>query len=217
MDSSSASSAPAKEWASRGLSISLALGVAAGFVLFGLDAPGPSLLIGGAAAVFLSAAVEQDVRHRRLPNLLTLPCLVLALVFHTVAPASLGAFGGIASLLGAALGFMLLFLPYALGLLGAGDVKIMMALGALIGGPMLLISFFWATVLGGMGGVLILAQRRGFGEMFSRWTASWWSTWASGRPTYLAPPASSAAAHGLPFALTLGFGHIAGLALGAPW
>ena len=82
------------------------------------------------AAVFAAAAGWTDWRSRRIPNWLTLPGLVLAIAANTLA---WGWTGARDSLLGAGLGLALL-LPFVLvRSLGAGDWKLVGALGAFLG------------------------------------------------------------------------------------
>lgn len=196
-------------------------GVLAGLVLwgsafFGEGAPWPATPPVAAAAVFLSLGVFFDMRHRRLPNLLTFGTLAAGLGFQFLAPASLGALGAGAAFAGVGVG-MLLFVPYAMGLVGAGDVKASMALGALIGASAQLETLVWAGLLGAVLGTIILVARSGFGPMLRRWWLSWLITHGTRRVTYLAPEPHEAAAQGLPYAVTLGFGFVLHLAYGAPW
>lgn len=81
------------------------------------------------AGALLYAAWE-DVRTRRIPNWLTFGLLLtgLARSFGPAASATPGqAFAGFA------LGFAITFLPFALGALGGGDVKLIAACGAWMG------------------------------------------------------------------------------------
>ncbi|MHC4403619.1 MAG: A24 family peptidase, partial [Planctomycetota bacterium] len=88
----------------------------------------PNVVAGCAA----SAAAVVDVREYRVPNRLTVPLLVLGVVYHSFA----GGLDGLQmSLLGAAFGFASLILAYAIGILGAGDVKLVAAVGAWLGLP----------------------------------------------------------------------------------
>jgi prepilin peptidase CpaA len=82
-------------------------------------------------AVFLAVwAGAMDWRHRRIPNWLTVPGLLAGVVFN----AMLGGWpGATASLVGAGLGLLVL-LPFVLvKALGAGDWKLVGALGAVLG------------------------------------------------------------------------------------
>ncbi|MGE5553691.1 MAG: prepilin peptidase [Betaproteobacteria bacterium] len=101
----------------------------------------------------LVVAVVSDVRRRRIPNLLTFPSLAMGLFLGTVEAgwAGLGT-----SLLGALLGAGLLFLPFALGGIGAGDVKLMAVVGA-FGGPSLAVqAFLTGAIFGGVGSAFLL-------------------------------------------------------------
>jgi prepilin peptidase CpaA len=86
----------------------------------------PNMVAGCAAG----AAAVVDVRKYRVPNRLTLPLLPLGVAYHSIAG---GVDGLQTSLLGAAFGFASLILAYAIGILGAGDVKLVAAVGAWLG------------------------------------------------------------------------------------
>lgn len=99
-----------------------------------------------------------DWRSRRIPNWLTVPALVLGIAANTLAT---GWDGAKESLLGAALGLGLL-LPFVLiRSLGAGDWKLVGALGAFLG-PSRLTTVLLGTILvaGLMAVVLIVWKRR---------------------------------------------------------
>ncbi|MFV1959997.1 MAG: prepilin peptidase, partial [Planctomycetota bacterium] len=79
----------------------------------------------------LGLAVWTDVRDGKVYNRLTYPAALLGLVLNaTVRPPGVGL--GQASL-GLAVGFIPLFLAFAVGGLGGGDVKLMGAVGAFLG------------------------------------------------------------------------------------
>jgi prepilin peptidase CpaA len=105
-------------------------------------------------AVLLVAlvAVFYDVRTGRIPNALTFGAAALALVYGAVS-------GGSSMLAGAALAWVigaLLFFPFfALGGMGAGDVKLLAALAAWLGpGDTLWLAMF-ASVAGGVLGAAV--------------------------------------------------------------
>jgi len=88
-----------------------------------------------------------DIRHHRIPNWLTLGSACVALAYHAV---SGGSGGLIVATLGWFLGAAAFFLPFALGGLGAGDVKLVAALGAWLGpGDALWLALF-TGVAGGL-------------------------------------------------------------------
>jgi prepilin peptidase CpaA len=83
-----------------------------------------------AALVCASIATLYDLRTRRIPNKLTLPAILFGLVLHLVrgGPAELG-LSALAGLIAGGV-FLLFFLA---GGMGAGDVKLMTAIGTLAG------------------------------------------------------------------------------------
>src|SRR5919198_3378786 len=103
--------------------------------------------------VVTGLAVRADVRTRRIPNLLTGPAVLLGLVAHL-------AMGGTAGLSSSALGMAAaggLLLPgWLMGWMGAGDVKLMAAVGAWLGFPLGVFAAL-ATLMAGGGVAPIVA------------------------------------------------------------
>jgi prepilin peptidase CpaA len=99
-----------------------------------------------AAAVASSVAVATDLRHRRIPNWLTGGTLAAGLVMNVWLA---GLDGGLTALLGAGLGFFLLVPLYALRAMGAGDVKLLAALGGLLGPRDLVSIAVYGAIVGG--------------------------------------------------------------------
>jgi len=88
-----------------------------------------------------------DILFKKIPNWLTLPTLVAGGVIHSLIN---GAEGFFFSLQGIGAGFGLLFLFYLLGAMGAGDVKLMAAIGSFVGPKEVFMIFILATALGGI-------------------------------------------------------------------
>ncbi|MDR7052193.1 prepilin peptidase CpaA [Duganella sp. 3397] len=106
-------------------------------------------------SLLLAGAVWQDVRSRRIPNVLVLVGLVLAFALQAVLPegdglflAPFGSIGLLWSLAGVATGLALLLPMYALRALGAGDVKLLAMIGAFVG-PGAVIGIAACTLLAG--------------------------------------------------------------------
>lgn len=116
------------------------------------------------AAVTLFAAVT-DVRRFKVPNKLTFPALLLGLVCSSL----LGGFMGLGiSFLGAVTGFAVLLVFYALGGVGAGDVKLFTALGSWLG-PRLTIEVFVASAIAaGIYALVLVILQDGLGLAFFR-------------------------------------------------
>jgi prepilin peptidase CpaA len=109
------------------------------------------LTIGQFVSLGLAAvACGWDLRTRRIPQVLTLGGALAAVVFHSV---NGGSNAGVASAAGWFVGIAIFFLPFALGGLGAGDVKLLGAIGAWLG-PM---NAIWVGLYAGAaGGILAI-------------------------------------------------------------
>jgi len=166
------------------------------------------------AAAFLFFAVASDVRFHRVPNLLTMPAFVCALI----AAPLIGANGGLTdTLMGAALGFALLIGPYALGGVGAGDVKALMALGAWVGAETILGATAWAMIAAGTFGITLLTLNGELLAFAKRWGRIAIGMLTQRRNVYEPPAAGSHAAGGIPFAAALAVGLAAQFYGGLPW
>jgi prepilin peptidase CpaA len=116
-------------------------------------------------ALGLLACAITDTRSHRIPNAVTFPLMALALVVH----ASVAGWDGIFfSMKGVALGLGLFCIPYLLGGMGAGDVKLMMAVGAVIGSRGILSAFIYIAVIGGVFALLALVRRQGLAAFTRR-------------------------------------------------
>jgi len=103
-----------------------------------------SLAVGIGAIAFMIMAAVYDYRSRRIPNWLNLCAASIGLSVRGLAEG----FPGIQdALLGGAFGFGLLFVMFALGSGGGGDVKLMGALGIWLGFSMTLVVFLLAAVI----------------------------------------------------------------------
>lgn len=94
-----------------------------------------------------AAATVIDIRRRRVPNVLTMGVASMGLVLAMagVAPVTVGG-----ALAGLALGLVLLLPAHAFGAMGAGDVKLLAAFGALLGPVEVFDAFLRAAILGGV-------------------------------------------------------------------
>jgi prepilin peptidase CpaA len=94
-----------------------------------------------------SVAVFEDIRRQHIPNWVTVGACGAALVYHGISRG----FAGLAlALLGALAGFGIFLVFYCLGALGAGDIKLMAAFGALLGAHGVLLAAFLAAIIGAL-------------------------------------------------------------------
>lgn len=98
-----------------------------------------------------------DLRTRRVPNVVTFGAAAAAVGFSLLQHGWAGvAWSGAGWFVA-----VLLFVPFfALGGLGAGDVKLLGALGAWLGGPNALYLAFYTSLAGGIMALIVVVMRR---------------------------------------------------------
>jgi len=102
-------------------------------------------------------AAATDLRSRRIPNWLTLAGVLAGIVLNSFL--NVDRFNWRTALLGLGLAFAVYFPLYLLRGMGAGDVKLMAAVGALMGPANWFAIFILSNVLGGIAAVLILLSK----------------------------------------------------------
>jgi len=111
--------------------------------------PVPITLVLAATAI----AAVTDVWKFKVYNLLTFPLLASGLAYHAIHG---GGPGLAASFLGALAGFAFMIFLYAMGGMGAGDVKFVTALGAWLGLPLTLYVMIAGCLAAGAYAVVLL-------------------------------------------------------------
>lgn len=104
-----------------------------------------------------------DLEQRILPNVITLPGIVVGFLFSLVLPP-----GWVSALIGLALGGGVLFAIAEAYYrirgeegLGMGDVKMLAMIGAFLGWPLMLVTLLLATLSGSLVGLVMIAVGRG--------------------------------------------------------
>jgi leader peptidase (prepilin peptidase)/N-methyltransferase len=115
--------------------------------------------------VFASALIVLfaiDLEHQILPNVITLPGIVLGFICSWLVPP-----GPLMSLAGIALGGGLLwgiseawFRLRHVEAMGFGDVKMLAMVGAFLGVKMVILTFILSSMIGGVVGIALIATRR---------------------------------------------------------
>jgi prepilin peptidase CpaA len=100
-----------------------------------------------ALSLILTAAALTDLRFQRIPNFLTLPGILISLVYCS---ATNGIDGFFFSISGVAVGTGILIIPWLLGCMGAGDAKLMGVVGGFLGVKGALSSFLLIALVGGV-------------------------------------------------------------------
>jgi prepilin peptidase CpaA len=115
------------------------------------------------AAGALTATIV-DIRSRRIPNVLTGS---MAAVGVGLAASGLSGISVGASVAGMVIGLLLMLPGHALGATGAGDVKLMAAVGAVIGIHVIVNAFLFTALAGGILAVAVAVRRRRLGATLS--------------------------------------------------
>ena len=105
------------------------------------------------AAVLVIAAIL-DYRFKKVPNIVTFPAIAAGLTMAFLVSGFLGLSISIAGLV---IGMALLYLPYAAGGMGAGDVKFLGAIGAIKGPWFVFITFLATAIIGGVMAIFRIA------------------------------------------------------------
>jgi len=157
----------------------------------------------GVAVVIACLACLYDVSSSRIPNRLTFAAASLAIVFHVLAPAGEGLSHAI---LGLFVGLLVFFPLFALGAMGAGDVKLMACVGAWIGATPILYVALYGSVAGGVLALVVALRRRYLRQMLSnlKMLATYW--WVEGIKPLPALTIESTQSLRLPYALAIAAG-----------
>jgi len=124
------------------------------------------------SVIMVIAAVIDGVQLK-VPNWLTLPLIAGGWLYSSVAAMSQGDpwwIGLCWSLLGTAVGFALLLPAYAVGGMGAGDVKLLMGCGAWVHAAVTFYAFCVGAVVGGLMAIAMVLLAR-------QWRHHYWQFW----------------------------------------
>lgn len=117
------------------------------------------MLINFILLIILAVCVVTDIRKRKIYNKVIFPALAVAFISSIILD---GLSGLGTSTIGFLVGFILLLIPYILGGMGAGDVKLMALIGALKGYEFVIESFIYTALIGGVLAIGVIIIRGGF-------------------------------------------------------
>lgn len=104
--------------------------------------------------IILLIAAIFDMRFHKIPNWLTYSTMAGAIIYHTGINGWEGLLfcGG-----GLGLGIAILIIPYLMGGMGAGDSKLMGAVGGVLGLKGVVMAFLFTAIVGGIYALILLA------------------------------------------------------------
>lgn len=157
----------------------------------------------------LSIAVATDIRANMIPNPLILAGAAVGFLLHGWAA---GASGVLAATYGLLVGLVILLPGYLMGFTGAGDAKLMAAVGTFLGPVGVLQAALISIFIGG-----IIALGFAFSALIFRRSVSPWGRYSlmfrtlvvTGRPLYIPPEEGEVMGKKFPFAVSIALGTIA--------
>ncbi|MGH9374487.1 MAG: A24 family peptidase [Vicinamibacterales bacterium] len=117
-----------------------------------ISSPALTVLVAGALV-----ATIVDIRTRRIPNELTATMAGIGVGFAATGVSGVSLWG---SMIGFALGLALMMPGHLFGATGAGDVKLMAAIGAILGPALVVSAFLFTAIAGGVLAVAVAARRQ---------------------------------------------------------
>lgn len=159
--------------------------------------------------VLLLPAMFFDIRQHRIPNWLTLSFWIIGIASHVV----LQGWNGFLESGGGWLLMLALMLPlYALGFMGAADVKLMAAVGAIVGSGATLQVAFGIVLTGMLMSLVMLAKQGLLVSVLSRFRDMFGLSVATRRAAYLEPVGKEKHLV-LPYAIPITIGTLCALVL----
>jgi prepilin peptidase CpaA len=116
-------------------------------------------------SVLLVTAATIDIRFQKIPNIITYPSMLIALSYNTITN---GTEGLLFSAGGIAFGTALFIIPYLMGGMGAGDAKLMGAIGGVLGVKAVFFAFLFIAAVGGIYALIMVGFYRSHFRGFFR-------------------------------------------------
>lgn len=151
--------------------------------------------------VLASIAVYTDVRWGKIFNVITVPFALLGIALNSIAG---GLEGLLLSLAGIGAGFALWLVSNFLGrIMGGGDIKLLMAFGALMGPAFMLWTLGIGAIAGGIMALAISLKQGILGQVFRQLGATIYMRAKFSEPMEITDGAGEIK---LPYAIALGMG-----------
>lgn len=156
--------------------------------------------------VLLWATAAQDLLYRKIPNPLILAGAAVGFLLQGWA---VGAGGVLAAIYGLVVGLAILLPGYLMGFTGAGDAKLMAAIGTFLGPFGVLQAAIVSIFVGG-----IIAMGFALSALINRQSISPWGRYSlmmrtlvtTGRPLYIPPAEGEVMGKKFPFAVSIALG-----------
>lgn len=152
------------------------------------------------AGLFFIAAISIDLYKEKIPNKLSLLAIFCGFAINAYY-AQLS--GVLMACFGFGLAFILLFPTFLFRILGAGDIKLMMGIGALMGPELIFSSLVYGIVAGAVTSLVLIIWKTGFTGIWKTMKRYWDCFYLR---TYFKPEPGEAAEQTVPYAPALAIG-----------
>ncbi|ABV36983.1 hypothetical protein Ssed_2374 [Shewanella sediminis HAW-EB3] len=152
------------------------------------------------AGVFFITAISVDLYKEKIPNKLSLLAIFCGFAINAYYAQLAGV---LMACFGFGLAFILLFPTFIFRILGAGDIKLMMGIGALMGPDLLFSSLVYGIVAGAGTSLILITWKAGFRGLFKTVKRYWDCFYLR---TYFKPESDEAAGQRVPYAPALAIG-----------
>lgn len=123
--------------------------------------------------ITLVVAAVIDGWKLKVPNWITFPMIVSGWIYSATLSPFAGFEGLCYSLIGTAVGLALLLPLYAIGGMGAGDVKLLAGVGAWVWGTVTLYAFAISAIVGGLIALVMVLARKGWHKHKNQFWMIW--------------------------------------------
>jgi prepilin peptidase CpaA len=113
--------------------------------------------------LLMAICVYTDIKSKKIYNVVLFPAATIGLASNFL---SGGVTGGITGIKGMMLGMALLLVPFILGGMGAGDVKLLGVVGAFKGPGFVWTAFIFTAIVGGVISVIVMVKSGEFPVRF---------------------------------------------------
>lgn len=110
--------------------------------------------------IFVIVNSYTDLKYRRIYNKITIPFLILGIIVNVYMN---GLDGLLFSIKGIGIGFAILLIPFILGWIGGGDVKLLASVGSWVGINMIVYSTLWGMIFAGIASLIYLIKNKRLG------------------------------------------------------
>lgn len=117
-------------------------------------------------SIILVLAAIYDIRFKKIPNWITYPGMILGIGYQSLEKGFEGVLFGIEGL---AVGIGIFLIPYFIGSMGAGDAKLMGAVGGFLGPKGVFIAFLFTSIIGCIYALLLLSLYGGLKEIVKKY------------------------------------------------